>query len=117
MSDLQPGTGRLEETDWGSLRWLANSQLGNARDVTVGRVVINPGSANPRHAHDSCEEVVYVLDGHIEHTLADRTLELRRGEVLVVPPGVVHNARNLGSTPVDLLVVYSTGTRDVRPAQ
>jgi hypothetical protein len=30
---------RIRE-DWGSLNWLASSQIGNAEGVTVGRVII-----------------------------------------------------------------------------
>ena len=50
--------------DWGSLTWLASAEISDS-DLTVGRVVIKPGQSNPRHCHDNCEEVLYLLHGSL----------------------------------------------------
>ncbi|HUV38881.1 MAG TPA: cupin domain-containing protein, partial [Planctomycetota bacterium] len=80
---------RIDE-DWGELTWLASGGIGNARGVTVGRVVIRRGCSNPRHAHDACEEVLYLLRGRLEHTVGDATVVLTAGDTLTVPGGVFH---------------------------
>ena len=104
---------RIDEP-WGSLMWLAGSKLGNARGLTLGRVVIAAGSANPRHAHDGCEEALYLMAGEIEHTVGPETVTLRAGDTLVVPAGLMHNARSVGDVDADMIVAYSSAERDFR---
>ena len=99
--------------DWGSLTWLASDAL-TGSGITVGRVVIKPGMANPRHAHDACEEVLYLLQGTLTHSIGDETIELVAGDTLVVSPGVMHNAVNHGEVDADMIVAYSNGLRDFR---
>ena len=104
-------TDRIDE-DWGSLRWLASQKIGNAQGLVVGRVVIEKGKANPRHSHSNCEEVLYLLRGHLRHSIGDGTVLLEPGDVLVVGPGIAHNALNIGDDVADMIVAYSAGVRD-----
>lgn len=103
------------EDSWGSLKWFAGQSLGNAQDVTVGRVIINKGNSNPRHAHSSCEEVLYLLKGKLEHSVGDKKVILNAGDVITVNAGVMHNAVNVGDEDADMLVVFSSGVRDFIP--
>ena len=98
---------------WGTLTWLASREISRS-DITVGRVIIKPGKANPRHCHDFCEEVLYLLKGQLLHTFGDEQVEMRAGDTLVAPPGVMHNATNTGKTDADMIVAYSSGKRDFR---
>jgi mannose-6-phosphate isomerase-like protein (cupin superfamily) len=43
------------------------------------------------HSHDDEDELFYVLDGTLRIEMEARTVELRRGDVFVVPKGVRHN--------------------------
>jgi len=104
---------RIEE-EWGSLTWLASGSIGNAEGLTLGRVIIRKGHANPRHAHDTCEEVLYLLKGRLEHTVGDETVILNPGDTLAVRGGVFHNAVSIGDEDADMIVVYSSATRDFR---
>ena len=106
--------GRVVEP-WGSLCWLASADLGNAQGVTVGRVTIEAGKSNPRHSHTSCEEVLYLLRGTLEHTVGEQVVTLEAGDTLVVGAGVAHNATNVGEEQADMMVVYSSGRRDFVP--
>lgn len=104
-------TTRHEE--WGSLTWFANADK-TGSEMTLGRVIIKPGQANPRHSHDTCEEILYLLHGQLTHTFGDESLEMRAGDTLIVPPGVMHNATNDGTVDADMIVAYSSGSRDFR---
>ena len=106
------GSEQYKETDWGSLRWLAGREIGNAQGVMVGRVVIKPGKSNPRHGHANCEEVLYLLSGRLDHTVGDEHVILGPGDTITVPAGVYHNAVNIGEDDADMIVVYSAGTRE-----
>lgn len=97
--------------DWGSLCWLASQTIGNAEGLTIGRVVIKPGRSNPRHSHPNCEEVLYLLAGRLEHTIGDETVVLEAGDTLAVDASVPHNATNVGDEDADMIVAYSSATR------
>ena len=101
-----------DDHSWGSLRWLASREVGNAEGITLGRVVILRGRSNPRHSHPSCEEILYLLSGELEHTLGDETFTLRPGDTLAIPPGVFHNAVSVGDDDAEMIVAYSTAERD-----
>jgi type 1 glutamine amidotransferase/quercetin dioxygenase-like cupin family protein len=97
--------------DWGSLMWLASKQIGNAKGLTLGRVTIKAGHSNPRHRHPKCEEVLYLLKGRLEHTVADEAFVMSAGDVISIAPGVFHDATCIGDEDADMIVVYSEGTR------
>ena len=101
---------------WGSLNWLASQPIGNAQGVTVGRVTIKPGQTNPRHLHTTCEEVLYLLRGRLKHFCGEEWVILEAGDTLTVPADVPHYAVNVGEEDADMIVAYSSGTRDFRPA-
>ena len=101
---------RIDES-WGNLLWLASKEIGNASGLTLGRVIIEPGQANPRHCHPACEEIIYVLSGRLDHTLGDEVFAMEAGDVLAIPAGVYHNATNTGDEAVDVIVAYSDGER------
>lgn len=99
-------------TDWGSLRWLADGNKGNAEGLTLGRVTILPGKSNPRHAHRNCDEILYLLKGTLSHTIGEDSVVLQAGDTLTVAPGVFHNATALGDEEADMIVAYSNRSRD-----
>jgi quercetin dioxygenase-like cupin family protein len=105
---------RIDE-DWGSLNWLASARIGNAEGVTVGRVIIQAGQSNPRHSHTTCEEVLYLLSGRLEHYVGDESVVLEAGDTLTVDPTIPHYAINIGEEDADMIVAYSSGERDFRP--
>ena len=110
----EAGANRIDEP-WGSLSWLASKAIGNAAGVTVGRVIIEPGQSNPRHSHSTCEEVLYLLAGKLEHWIGDESVILEAGDTLSVPANVAHYAVNLGDENADMIVAYSSGERDFMP--
>jgi quercetin dioxygenase-like cupin family protein len=101
------------QEDWGSLRWVANAALGNAEGVTVGRVVIEKGKANPRHSHSNGEEVLYLLRGRLNHTFEADHAVLEPGDTISIPAGVAHNALSVGDEDAEMIVVYSSASREI----
>lgn len=70
------------------------------------RVDFAPGASFPAHRHPG-EEIIYVLQGTLEYQLEGQApVTLNAGQVLFVPSGVYHSARNLGSTPGSELATY-----------
>ena len=78
----------------------------SGREVWQLRVTFAPGASFPRHKHPG-EEIIYVLEGTVEYDLDGKPpIALKAGDVLFVPAGVVHAAKNLGSTPAAELGTY-----------
>jgi len=60
-------------------------------------VEIAPGKVSPRHTHPG-EEVIYVLEGVLQYEVEGKApVTLTAGEVLFIPAGTIHAARNLGT--------------------
>ena len=67
------------------------------REVVQVRVDFGPGAAFGRHRHPG-EEIVYVIEGALEYEVEGKpTVTLRAGDVLFIPAGTIHAARNVGS--------------------
>jgi quercetin dioxygenase-like cupin family protein len=92
-----PGTARtdLQRHDLSVAGWESLQAL----------VSFAPGSSFPRHKHPG-EEIIYVTQGTIEYEVAGKPVVVKAGEVLFIPNGVVHAARNPGTEPAAELATY-----------
>jgi quercetin dioxygenase-like cupin family protein len=76
------------------------------REVVQVRVDIAPGAAFPRHTHPG-EEIIYVIEGLIEYQVEGKPpMTLKAGEVLFIPAGTIHAAKNVGSVNAAELGTY-----------
>ena len=65
-----------------------------------------PGVSFRRHSHPG-EEIVYVVEGSLEYALDGRPpVTLKAGDVLFIPAGTPHAARNVGSDKAAELATY-----------
>ena len=109
-----PAAGHIvEETDFGRLVWMVSGAQGNSTTMTVGRCHIAPGKANTRHYHPNCDEILYVIQGTIRHSMGDRTVSMSAGDTVSIPAGVVHNAENTGADEAVCFISFSTPDRQV----
>ena len=76
------------------------------REVVQTIVELEPGTTAPRHSHPG-EEIIYVIEGTWEYTLDGKPpLTLKAGEVLFIPAGTIHSARNVGTVRGAELATY-----------
>ena len=76
------------------------------REVVQVRVEFEPGVAFPRHHHPG-EEIVNVLTGSLEYQVDGKApVTLEAGDVLFIPAGTVHTARNVGRVSGSELATY-----------
>jgi len=76
------------------------------REAIQVRVDLAPGVAFGKHTHPG-EEVIYVLEGQLEYQIEDKPpVTLKAGDVLFIPAGTVHSARNPGSVKGSELATY-----------
>lgn len=111
MKVTTPDQYQTIQMDCGELMWLVSKEIGNSDATTVGRSVIRPGQMNPRHYHPSCEEVLHILKGTILHTFNNEEMEMHRGETIVIPANVIHNAKNIGEYDAVIFICFSSVDR------
>jgi quercetin dioxygenase-like cupin family protein len=77
------------------------------REVVLTIVELEAGVTSSRHTHPG-DEIVYVLEGApLEYAVEGRpTVTLEPGEVLFIPAGTIHAARNVGSRKGAELATY-----------
>jgi quercetin dioxygenase-like cupin family protein len=67
------------------------------REVVQVHVDFDPGAAFGKHSHPG-EEIVNVLEGTLEYQIEGKPpVTLKAGEVLFIPAGTIHAAKNVGS--------------------
>jgi quercetin dioxygenase-like cupin family protein len=107
--------GAAEATDFGSVHWAVREGHPRGAEQTIGLAVFDAGKSNVEHIHPNCEEVVYVLDGEVEHTLGGQTATLRAGDLIVVPRNVPHRLINRGGVACRTYIVFSSPDRQFVP--
>ncbi|MDA9509914.1 cupin [Bradyrhizobium sp. CCBAU 11386] len=76
------------------------------REAVQVRVDLAPGVAFGRHTHPG-EEIIYVLSGAIEYAVEGKPpVTLKAGDVLFIPAGTVHAAKNAGNETASELATY-----------
>jgi quercetin dioxygenase-like cupin family protein len=67
------------------------------REVVQVVVEFAPGVTAPAHTHPG-EEIIYVFEGSLEYLVEGKPpVTLKTGDVLFIPAGTVHSAKNVGS--------------------
>ena len=76
------------------------------REAVQVRVDIDPGVTAVKHTHPG-EEIIYVLEGILEYQLDGKPpVTLKAGDVLFIPAGIPHTAKNIGRVVGSELATY-----------
>lgn len=76
------------------------------RETVQARIDFEAGTAFGKHTHPG-EEIIYVLEGLLEYQVAGKPpVTLKAGDVLFIPAGTVHAAKNVGSSNAAELATY-----------
>lgn len=75
--------------------------------VLVGLNAFEPGQEHRLHAHAGMDKVYYVLEGQGQLLLAERSIELKAGEMVVAPADVPHGVRNDSGERLLLLAILA----------
>ncbi|HEX7318334.1 MAG TPA: cupin domain-containing protein [Pyrinomonadaceae bacterium] len=109
---LLVGSGLVLHVAWARQSGLKRTDLQQhdlsipGREVVQVRIDFAPGVLAPRHSHPG-EEIIYVIEGSLEYQVDGRPpVTLKAGEVLFVPAGAIHAAKNVGSGNAAELATY-----------
>jgi quercetin dioxygenase-like cupin family protein len=101
-----------EMAPFGRVEWAVRTDAPYGAEQMVALAVFEPGGSNAEHYHPNCEEIVYVLDGEIEHTLGEESTTLWAGDLIVVPRNTHHRIINDSSKACRMLIVFSSPNRE-----
>jgi mannose-6-phosphate isomerase-like protein (cupin superfamily) len=104
------------EFAWGVIEWMAGAEVGNSQELSIARMWLPSGNETDAHAHDNCEESVYVLSGELECVTDGVSVQVALGEHAIVPRGSVHQLRSVGADQAEILLSYSSAERAFRLA-
>jgi mannose-6-phosphate isomerase-like protein (cupin superfamily) len=87
--------------------WFEVLQTGERSQTAV--MTLEPGAASgpTPNAHAQSEQVLLVVEGELEAEVAGEKRAMRKGDVVVIPPGVKHRFSNPGSDPAVTFSVYA----------
>ncbi len=78
----------------------------HGREAVQVRVDFDPGAAFGKHRHPG-EEIIYVIEGSLEYEVEGKPpMTLKAGEVLFIPAGTIHAAKNVGSGNAAEIATY-----------
>jgi quercetin dioxygenase-like cupin family protein len=90
-----------------SIQVLISSQEGP--NFALRRFKMRRGGGMPRHTN-TVEHEQYVLRGRAKIEIGADTFEVRAGDVVFIPAGVVHSYQNQGDEPFEFLCVIPNKT-------
>jgi quercetin dioxygenase-like cupin family protein len=77
---------------------------GGAKNMFVGYTIVWPGcETKPAHSHQEMEEVYYVTRGKGAIVIDGEEREVAAGDVIYIPFGSTHLAKNRGTSPFEYL--------------
>ncbi len=69
-------------------------------------MTVSPGGGAPLHVHPDLDDSFYLLDGRLAMRCGEHTFLARPGDYVVLPKGVPHTFRVVGSEPARMLQVH-----------
>ncbi len=86
------------------MRQFVNQDMG-AGAVTLGELIMQPGSALPIHTH-KIEEAMFLVEGQLVLLDGDKSITVDAGTAILAPAWVKHNLANKTDKPARLLFCY-----------
>jgi len=87
--------------------WVCRPEVCEAKDLQICRAVLPAGEGHNFHTHPELEEVIYVLEGHVEQWVEQEKRLLGPGEVAHIPKGIVHATFNPTAHDAVILAILS----------
>lgn len=103
---MLPASAQAQQVGSGRTELQRHDLSARGREVVQVRVDLDPGVTSAKHRHPG-EEIVYVLEGVLEYTVEGKApVTLKAGDVLFIPAGKAHTAKNVGTVKGSELATY-----------
>ncbi len=91
------------ETLMGGIRNVILSSNETAGDIYLVQGIMPKGSEVPIHLHELEDEIFHILEGTVELTLGDKTIEGNVGDIVYLPRGIKHGIKTKGDKTAKVL--------------
>jgi quercetin dioxygenase-like cupin family protein len=91
---------RWDEMPKEAVTEMLDRRLITGESMMLAHVYLKRGAVVPRHSHHN-EQITYILEGALRFWIGEdesKTVDVRAGEVLCIPPHVPHRAEALEDT-------------------
>lgn len=102
---IATAVGAQAQLPTGALQMFDVPAGGKAQTVYIAHRILKPGESIGLHTHDG-EEITQVIAGDFQLTTDGKDMVYHGGSSFMVPRGVKHDGKNVGTTNVDLAVTY-----------
>lgn len=83
--------------------------LQTTKRTQTAMMTLKPGksSGSTPEGHKESDQVLLVLEGEVEGEIGDKTITMKKGDVVVIPAGTKHKFTNRSSADVVTFNTYS----------
>ena len=93
------------------MRWLANEDSLQAKNLSVCVIRVMPGEAvRPAHSHPHSEELIYIITGNGKVMIENEVGEVRAGSAVLFEQGKVHILKNTGDVEMKVICFFAPAT-------
>ena len=106
----------VEENDLGSMRRVTVDNLPILKNLSIKRVVLNPGAMRTPHWHANANELTYCVSGTALVSVLDNHIRFANfivtaGQMFHIDSGSLHHIENLGADVAEFIIAF----RNERP--
>lgn len=87
------------------LKWLLDEHNAPVTMCAIGHTRKSKGGEHRLHHHTNAEEIIYMLKGKAIERVGDEYVELKQGDCLFIPKGIIHSHKVI-SDEVETLCIY-----------
>lgn len=93
------------------MRWLANEDALQAKNLSVCVIRVLPGEAvRPAHSHPKSEELIYIIGGSGKVMIDKEVGDVRAGSAILFEQGKIHMLKNTGDIEMKVICFFAPAT-------
>jgi mannose-6-phosphate isomerase-like protein (cupin superfamily) len=93
------------------MRWIANEDSLNAKQLSSCIIRILPGEAvRPAHSHPLSEELIYIITGNGKVMIENEVGDVRAGSAILFEQGKIHMLKNTGNVEMKVICFFAPAT-------
>ncbi|OFJ51225.1 cupin domain-containing protein [Mycolicibacterium grossiae] len=101
----------VEESDLGSMRRVTADTLPILRNLSIKRVLLNPGAMRTPHWHANANELTYCVSGTALVSMLDdhsrfSTFVITAGQMFHAASGALHHIENIGDDVAEFVIAF-----------
>lgn len=93
------------------MRWLANEDSLQAKNLSVCVIRVLPGEAvRPAHSHPHSEELIYIITGSGKVMIENEVGTVKAGSAILFEQGKIHMLKNTGDVEMKVICFFAPAT-------